>query len=703
MSAKLETIVGRLSLVGGVKQGRVPNMAAIEPAHVIPRRGRKEQLYIALEVTGHPLGRDELYGELIRIISEEYFRARGSITGKLRQAIRAANAFLLRENRNVLPLEQRIGGVTCAVLRGDNLYIAQAGPVTAYLSCRGELTCFPESELAPEETVPLGLMRGMPVRFYRRKVGVGDVILLASGFLAQQADSEQIAQAIVRRNVESALGNLEGLAGGEDASAMVIQVVPAGVRPGVKSEVTRRPVLASFGAAARERLPRPDWDSLGHRASSLLANLLRGIGDFLRRLLPEHVLTSAEAREAPAPSRHVIRPRQPYRPAERGGNFLWKGIAFAIPLLVVVLVMAVYWRQGMARQDHFNKLVSLAQQRIALAEQVDEATARVRLLKALDYLAEAEGLWPGRPEVHDLRGKVVGVLNVIDKVTELHWIQPLWEYGEPGSNPGRVIIANDIDVYVLDKGLHRVYKHLLDDTKRALQELEVDPILLRKGDERDPIVVGELVDMAWAEAAGGRSREALLVLESGGSLLEYDPLKGINVLSVGGSDRWINPQIVGSYEGNFYLLDSSLNQILRYEPDYGGLPEDYFSLHGEVDLAGVVDMAIDGQIYILYADGRILRFLGGQPVPFEITGLYEPLRNPTALFTSEETEFIYVADAGNKRVVQLTKEGSLVRQLKAIEGNEALNDLKGLFAIEKFNLLYFVSGNKLYVTNIPSE
>jgi len=192
------------------------------------------------------------------------------------------------------------------------------------------------------------------------------------------------------------------------------------------------------------------------------------------------------------------------------------------------------------------------------------------------------------------------------------------------------------------------------------------------------------------------------VLESGGSLLEYDPLKGISVLPVGGSERWIQPQILGSYQGNLYLLDSSLNQIMRYEPDYGGLPEDYSPAPGEVNLAGVVDMALDGQIYLLYADGRILKFDDGQPAPFEITGLYEPLQNPTALFTSEETQFVYVTDAGNNRILQLTKEGGFLRQLKAATG-ESFDDLKGLFAIEKFNLLYFVSGNKLYVTNIPAE
>lgn len=703
MSPELETIVRQLSLAAGVRQEQATNMAAIEPAHAIPRKRilrlssvqEKESLYIVLEVTGDPLGRDEIYGELVRIISEEYFRARGSISAKLRQAIRAADSFLLQKNLSSLPHEQRTGGVTCAVLREEDIYIAQAGPTTAYVSCQGEFTCFPESplaELTPEQAVPLGFKRGVPVRFYHRRVGAGDIILLANSSLAQQASPEQIGQAVVEQDLELALANLEKLAGGGDTSAMVIRVVPAGEKTRIKSEVARRPALAGVGAAAKELLPHPDWGSLGRRMASLLASTLRGTGNFLRRLLPE--------KEGPTPSERVIRPRQPSRTAAGSRNF-WMGIAIAIPVIVVLLVIAVYWRQGSARQARFEELVAQAQEQMSLAGQVDEATARGHLLKALDSLTQAHKLEPDKPPVSDLQKNIVDKLKQIDRVIELHWINPLWEYNEPGSDPGRVIV-NGIDVYVLDKGLDRVYKHLLDDTLQALQELEAEPVLLRKGDQRDPIVVGELVDVVWMEAKGGRLRGSLLVVESGGSVLEYDPIKGIGVLPIGGSDSWIQPQIAGSYEGNFYLLDSSLNQILRYEPDYGGLPGYYFPTPGQVELAGVVDMAIDGQVYILYADGRILKFIGGQPAPFELVGLYEPLRNPTALFTNEEANSLYVADAGNKRIVQLTKEGRFLRQFQAGEG-EAFDQLKGFFASETYHRLYFVSGNKLCVTNMPSE
>ena len=246
MSPKVGTVMGKLNLAAGVKQEQVPNVAAVKPARAILRKRKKENLYIIFDVTGDPSGRERIYRELIRIIGEEYFQVRGSVTAKLRQAIGSANSFLLQENLSALPHEQRAGGVTCAVLREGNVYIAQAGPTAACVSYQGKLTCYPElpiDELTAEEATPLGFKRGIPIRFYRSKVGIEDVILLISGSLAQQASSEQIAQAVVGRDVDPALANLEELAGEVDASAMLIRVAPVEERPRVRREaVAQQPV-----------------------------------------------------------------------------------------------------------------------------------------------------------------------------------------------------------------------------------------------------------------------------------------------------------------------------------------------------------------------------------------------------------------------------------------------------------------------------
>jgi len=372
--------------------------------------------------------------------------------------------------------------------------------------------------------------------------------------------------------------------------------------------------------------------------------------------------------------------------------------------MVALLVGVVYLQWGQAREARFAELVTQARARYTLAlTAADKPTGRRLLHEAQGLLTEAQTLKPADPVTGDLQKEIQATLDKMNNVVKLYWVGALQRYDEPGSNPSRVIVRG-IDIYVLDKGTHRVYKYLLNEVGDGLQDLDVDPVLLRKGDQRGDIVVSDLVDMVWMPVGSGRQTSNLLVLESGGSLLEYDPTFGLTVLPVGGRDQWHYPRLIGSYFGNFYLLDSQSNQIFKYLPTadggYSNPPEPWFRI--DVDLVGVVDMAIDGYIYLLYADGRILKFMGGELAPFEQTELDEPLRGPTAIFTSpdEETRFLYVADAGNKRIVQFSKEGQFIRQFKAAEAG-VFDQLTSLYVDEAGSKLYILSGNALYMANIP--
>jgi hypothetical protein len=82
------------------------------------------------------------------------------------------------------------------------------------------------------------------------------------------------------------------------------------------------------------------------------------------------------------------------------------------------------------------------------------------------------------------------------------------------------------------------------------------------------------------------------------------------------------------------------------------------------------------------------------------------LSNPVAIFTApnESVQHIYVADAGNRRVVQLNKDGSFVRQFKPREGEGvSFANLQDIFVDEIGGRLYVLDSNSLYVGNIPNE
>ncbi len=726
MSVKLDTAVGQLHIAQGVVQEESDNVLVMQPSSLLPLGRDKGHLYAVIELEGQPPGRDETCRRLIEIIEKGYRRAPGSVTARLRQAIEEANAFLYEANRQAIQDDQRSGGVTCIVFKDGNVYVGQAGPALAYVARKGKLWRYPKTspwlDAAPPEpgesySPPLGAGRKVEINFAHCQVQPGDIILLATSALASRASHREVTEAVVYQGVEAALKNLRALAGQADLSAVVVEVMAA-----EKAEAApQKPAREKTRAVPIERAPRlpsPEWgallSSLGQGLASILTFLLNALKVLAGRILPG-AEPETLPRPRPARKRDRRRPRAPTPARGPGKRVYLIGLAVAIPLIVALAVVTVSLRQDQTSRDRLDELVQQARAKHeqALAHTGDKETVRQLLRQAKALLEEAMRLNPKEaPQaIGDLGRAIQDKLDEINNVIKLYWTPVLYEYQNISSDPGRVIV-NGLDVYVLDEGADCVYKHLLNEAGDALEETEDDPVLVCEGHQVGDVVVGEIVDMVWMPVGGGRQTSNLLILEKGGALLEYSPTWGLKVLPVGQKERWRAPQVMGSYFGNLYLLDLQLNQILKYLPTadggYSNPPQDYLDPEGGVDLAGAVDMTIDGFIYVLFTDGNITKLLSsgepssGQPVLFEQTELDEPLRNPTAIFTGpeEEVKSIYVADAGNKRIVQFSKEGGFERQFKA--DDDTFDRLKGCFVDEIGDRLYLVSGNKLYLANIPS-
>lgn len=140
---------------------------------------------------------------------------------------------------------------------------------------------------------------------------------------------------------------------------------------------------------------------------------------------------------------------------------------------------------------------------------------------------------------------------------------------------------------------------------------------------------------------------------------QFDTQKGIvdskeQVLLEKSSD-WQKVVAIKEYFGNLYLLDVGANQIHKYI----GLPQgfskrfDYFK--ATVDLSGALDFAIDANIYILFAGGRVQKYLGGERVEFVLSGFYPPLENLSGIFTSQDNNSLYLFS--DNQILIFDKEG----------------------------------------------
>jgi hypothetical protein len=60
---------------------------------------------------------------------------------------------------------------------------------------------------------------------------------------------------------------------------------------------------------------------------------------------------------------------------------------------------------------------------------------------------------------------------------------------------------------------------------------------------------------------------------------------------------------------------------------------------------GLQEMTIDGNIWLLFSDNRLLKFLGGVQQPFELSGLPDPMSAPSSMTVMQAGDKVYVADA----------------------------------------------------------
>jgi len=738
MSTELQTNIDSLSIVDGIWQEKASNLGIVEQSRLVPTWHGRGNLYVLVETIGSFPDPARIEKRIIDIISE-YYRSPGSVTAGIRAAIKAANTFLFEENLNAEREERGVVGVTCVVLKDQDAYIGQCGPALLYHVGKGQFQRLPqESTWLSSPTLqdvdistepPLGLRRDVEPELFHLTVRGGDVLLLASTSLAKSLQDRDVARAATQRHARDVRSALEDATEGQDLSLIVIELigaeeaampegegeVPAVAAAGPATMVQRvssglRGLLAPSAEEPDEleevfdeeervvvgRRPSIDLRSSAQSAWRFVSRLGREAAALLARVLPETEQVGG------------ARPTRRSRAAAKDGSRRWLYAALLIPVVVLLLVAASRFQHDRARQAEFAQLLQQVQEAQAAAESSPVAEQRTRLTEALGFLEQAADLRPDDEQVAAKQQEIQLALDRINHVIRMPFLTLLQEFPDTETMRSQLrrVIVQGIDIYVADTGTDRVYKYLLDETSSGLQALEGDPVILRKGDQRNGTTVDELLDMAWVDAGGLRGISSLMVLDQKGHVLDYDPLIGLKPLPTADISQWQAPQAVLGYYGRLYVLDPEANRLLRYiltNEGYDGPPADYFSEESGAPLRTAVDMAIDGNVYILHANGAISKYEQGESVSFPQNNLDRPLQAPTAIYASgfmDEDGYVYVADAGNQRIVQFSKAGDFVQQFVGPEPS-AMDALKGVVVDETQKKLFLLNDNKLYLWNLP--
>ncbi len=151
------------------------------------------------------------------------------------------------------------------------------------------------------------------------------------------------------------------------------------------------------------------------------------------------------------------------------------------------------------------------------------------------------------------------------------------------------------------------------------------------------------------------------------------------------------------YNGRLYSLDALNSQIYRQPANLaGGYDAGLKWLNQSYDLKDTVSMAIDLNIWLLDKKGQILKFTKGTKRDFTLNKIEPILEEPTRLFTNDATNYLYILEPKNKRIVVTDKNG----ELKIQYFSESFDNLQDLIIIENEKKAFVSSDNKIYFFNL---
>jgi len=165
---------------------------------------------------------------------------------------------------------------------------------------------------------------------------------------------------------------------------------------------------------------------------------------------------------------------------------------------------------------------------------------------------------------------------------------------------------------------------------------------------------------------------------------------------------WIKGADLETYLRYLYILSVENNQIYKYERlsnRYSG-PSEY-NING--DLTNALDIAIDGNVFILKKGGEIMKLLRGEVQPFTIRHLpEEALSNATKLYKVFDGHLYFLDPVGARVVVATagggTGEGAYVKQY-LLEGDQ-IGELKDLYVDDEENKLYVIDEKRIHVIDL---
>jgi len=151
------------------------------------------------------------------------------------------------------------------------------------------------------------------------------------------------------------------------------------------------------------------------------------------------------------------------------------------------------------------------------------------------------------------------------------------------------------------------------------------------------------------------------------------------------------------YLDKMYILDSKAKQIVRFTYYGSDFKARQSWVKEDLPLNNAISLAVDGYAYALLNNGEILKLSSGKKQEFPQIIVEPKLSAPTKIFTTAESDYLYVLDPQNNRFLIVNKNNG---ELKNQYRSEKFSELKDFLINEKERKVYLLNGSSVLVIGL---
>lgn len=347
-----------------------------------------------------------------------------------------------------------------------------------------------------------------------------------------------------------------------------------------------------------------------------------------------------------SPGRSAFYIRREEIGGQKSNSAIWIA-AILIILFLSSLFFGIAKKNNLEKENKIKALLSQAEEKYNNAKdliELDPEKSVVLLEESLKILAEAKKIKPpdGGQKIVLLRQETEKLLNESKNDFDLGELPVFFDLGLiKDQAKGAEISRFQNQLAILDKERASVY--LLNLEQKSSSSFSDER--LAKGEKI--IFDGKIV----------------YVLTSEGILsLDFEGKKMITIIPK--DPNWGSITALGLFAGNLYLLDNGEKTIWQYPKTGTGFGQIKNWLLSNTTLKNddLRSFAIDGAIWVLGGQGKIIKFIRGNEEKFSVTGLKKEIGEANMIFTDEESSYIYILNKVENKLILVSKEGKFKQQ-----------------------------------------